>query len=540
MTDEMRIQPPLNEFTRLAHDYNLVTVWVEMMADCETPVTAFAKLLGDSEGSDLLQGAFLLESAEKNDQLGRFSFLGSRPHAVFQSRGKEITITRAGAGTQKQPSPEVFTTNKDPLAELESFLGQFHVAPIRSYLSDPPPFTGGAVGYLGYDVVRFFEPTIPSAPPDPLDVPECIYMLTDTMVIFDHRHRRLYLLSNVHIQSGEDPSNAYEKAKQTLQHLLSVLRSPCPLPTIQQLRELPAVASEPKSNTTREEYEAMVTKGQEYIRAGDIFQYVPSHRFETPFVGDPLSLYRALRFVNPSPHMFCLKFGPKFAIVGSSPEIHVRVQNGKLIVRPLAGTRRRGADPEEDVALEAALLADPKERAEHLMLVDLGRNDLGRIAQYGSVHVTDLMTVERYSHVMHLVSQVNAQLCKDKTAFDAMRATFPAGTLSGAPKVRAMQIINEVEKHKRGIYAGAVGYFGFDGNVDSCIALRTVLLKDDKAYVQAGAGIVADSVPSSEYEETVNKAKGMLRAIELARKISEEVTQFQSEQPEKSGKTKKK
>jgi anthranilate synthase component 1 len=376
-------------------------------------------------------------------------------------------------------------------------------------------FAGGAVGYLSYDMVRFFEPTVTPSPPDDLDLPESLFLITETLLIFDHRTRRLRIVANALVEN--DPDAAYAAASEQIAKLVARLSQPTTLPLIP-ITSAPEVPA-PAGNTTREEYMKMVSDGQEFIRAGDISQFVPSQRFETDYTGDPLTLYRALRFVNPSPYMFCMKFGGKFALVGSSPEVHVRSIRGKIEIRPIAGTRRRGADVAEDEANAAELLADPKERAEHLMLVDLARNDVGRASELGSVKVTDFMTIEKYSHVMHIVSNVEGRLRADRTSYDVMRATFPAGTVSGSPKVRAMQIINSCEKNKRSAYAGAVGYFGFDGHHDSCIALRTVVLKDGKAYVQAGAGVVADSIPENEHEECVNKAKGMMAAIARAKAI---------------------
>ena len=495
-------------FIELARDANLIPLSVELMADCETPVAAFQKLLDeDPEGNGC---SFLLESAENSEQIGRYSFLGNRPAFVFESRGKNVTIT-AQDGTRRE-----FAVADDPFAELQRFLSRYRPTHV---LPDDALFYGGAVGYLGYDAVRFFEPTVPPAPKDELDLPEILFLITDTIVVFDHRFRKMRVLASVFTE-GADPGAAYDEAGRKLGRLVRRLRAPSHLRPGLVYPELPP-APVPTGNTTRDEYEGAVLRGQEHIRAGDIFQFVPSQRFETPYRGDALSVYRALRFINPSPYMFLLRFGNRFSLVGSSPEVHVRLLDGRVEIRPIAGTRRRGETPEEDEALAASLLADPKERAEHLMLVDLARNDVGRIAEYGSVRVTDFMTIERYSHVMHIVSNVVGRLRSGRDAFDVMRATFPAGTVSGSPKVRAMQIINELENSKRGCYAGAVGYFCFGGNMDSCITLRSTVLKDGQAYVQAGAGVVADSTPAGEYEETVNKALGMLRAIELARHIGE-------------------
>ena len=349
-----------------------------------------------------------------------------------------------------------------------------------------------------------------------------VFMVTDTVLVFDHRTRRLSIIANVHTDEHANLEKAYEWAQKQILDVMSKLERPLAAKPLQAFapitnEQLPT----PSGNTTREEYEGMVLKMKEYIAAGDIFQGVPSQRFETAYSGSTIDLFRALRHVNPSPYMFCMDFPQGFALVGSSPEVHVKCMNGRIDIRPIAGTRWRGKTKAEDDALADELLHDPKERAEHIMLVDLARNDVGRVAEYGSVRVSDLMVIERYSHVMHIVSNVDGRLRPDKSAYDVMRATFPAGTVSGSPKVRAMEIINECEKSKRCAYAGAVGYFGFDGNLDSCIALRTCVVKDGKAFVQAGAGVVADSDPAYEYRETVNKATGMLRAIEWAKQLGE-------------------
>jgi anthranilate synthase component 1 len=414
-----------------------------------------------------------------------------------------VTVTEHG-------EIRTFEAARDPLDELQKIMVRYRV----SRGSRLPGFHGGVVGYLGYDCVRWFEPTIAPPPKDELGVPDMFFLLTGTVLIFDHRRRRLKIVANAFIEDNAAES-AYEAAAREIENVLDQLRLPISFPPIFTESEPPRGRAE--SNTTRQDYHAMVSRAKEYIRAGDIFQMVPAQRFETAFAGDALDLYRTLRFINPSPYMFCLRFPGEFSLVGSSPEVHVRLTDELVEIRPIAGTRKRGMTEDEDEANARELLADPKERAEHLMLVDLARNDVGRIAEYGSVRVTDFMTIERYSHVMHIVSHVSGKLAGGRTAFDVMRATFPAGTVSGSPKVRAMQIINELEKSKRCTYAGAVGYFGFDGNLDSCIALRTVLLKDGKAYVQAGGGVVADSTPEGEYQESVNKAMAAMRAIDRAR-----------------------
>jgi anthranilate synthase component 1 len=493
------LQPSLDEFCELAKRGNVIPVYTELIADAESPVSAFQKI--DDGGY-----SFLFESVEKSDQAGRYSFVGSHPRLTFESRGRTIRIVEGGTVRE-------FETQFDPLHELEAVMRRFNFVPSPALAE--ARFAGGAVGYLGYDVVRFFEPSVPAAPKDDLDVPESFFFLADTLLIFDHRTRRLRIVSNAFIEG--DVKKAYRAAALKINTLLDKLAEPTQFPAI--FVDGDTAPLTPRANTSREEYEQIVRDGQEYIRAGDVFQFVPSQRFETDYTGDPLTLYRALRYVNPSPYMFCLKFAGAFSLVGSSPEVHVRAINGRIDIRPIAGTRRRGKDEAEDDANAADLLADPKERAEHLMLVDLARNDVGRAAEYGSVKVSDFMTIEKYSHVMHIVSNVHGTLRPDRTAYDVMRATFPAGTVSGSPKVRAMQIINQFETSKRGVYAGAVGYFGFDGNSDSCIALRTVVLKDGKAYVQAGAGIVADSTPEGEHQECVNKAMGMMAAIARAKQI---------------------
>jgi len=495
-------KPSLAEFRELARSGNLIPIHTELIADAESPVSAFQKI--DDGGY-----SFLFESVEKRDQGGRYSFVGSQPRIIFESRGRTIRISEDGKVRE-------FETTRDPLHELEDLMSRFRFVPSPALAE--AQFAGGAVGYLGYDIVRFFEPTIGAPPKDELGLPESLFFLAETLVIFDHRTRRLRLVANAFVDG--DPDAAYALATAKIEALATRLAKPTQLPSIYVDREPEPLT--PRANTTRDEYMQIVRDGQEYIRAGDVFQFVPSQRFETDYTGDPLTLYRALRFVNPSPYMFCLKFAGAFSLVGSSPEVHVRAIDGRIDIRPIAGTRRRGKDEAEDETNAADLLADPKERAEHLMLVDLARNDVGRAAEFGTVKVSDFMTIEKYSHVMHIVSNVHGTLRQDRTAYDVMRATFPAGTVSGSPKVRAMQIINQFEKSKRGVYAGAVGYFGFDGNSDSCIALRTVVLKDGKAYVQAGAGIVADSTPESEHQECVNKAMGMMAAIARAKGITQE------------------
>jgi anthranilate synthase component 1 len=493
----MPVTPSRSAFLEKAATDRVVPVMCEIVADGDTPVSAFAKLCGEAP-------SFLLESAEQKDQTGRFSFLGFGARATFTARGKTLTLTEGG-------NSRTFETDRDPLDELEKWMAPYRTA------TDPslPLFHGGAVGYLSYDCIRWFEPTISAPPKDELGIPDMFFMVTEAVVAFDHRQRRIRIIANA-FPEKENPAAAYDAACEKIRSILESLAKPIAFdPIFTESTPAPAPST---SNTTREEYHAMVHRAHEYIRSGDIFQIVLAQRFETEFHDDALDLYRALRFVNPSPYMFCLRCPGGYSLVGSSPEVHVRLTGDLVEIRPIAGTRRRGATVEEDNANADDLMADPKECAEHLMLVDLARNDVGRIAEYGSVKVTDFMTIERYSHVMHIVSHVSGKLAGGRSAFDVMRATFPAGTVSGAPKVRAMQILNELEKSKRCSYSGAVGYFGFDGNHDSCIALRTVLLKDGKAFVQSGGGVVADSTPEGEYQETVNKAMAGMRAIDRARK----------------------
>ncbi len=498
VVNSIPVEPSFEAFAELAEKGNVIPVYTQLAADFETPLSAYLKVRDSRH-------AFLLESAESTDKSGRWSILGTNPRRVYEARGKEITV-RSGLATRS------FTAEDDVLAALEREMAPFK--PVRH--GNLPPFCGGLLGYMSYDAVRQFEPTIGPAPKDELGIPDAVFMLADTIIVFDQKLHRLQIVANAFPAEHASLEEAFTDARGRIAAIVEMLNRPLHVPALNGLRPIEAV--EAQSNTTQAEYEAMVLAGKEYIAAGDIFQFVPSQRFSTPFHRSPVDLYRALRHVNPSPYMFILELG-EFALVGSSPEVHVRSIGGRIDIRPIAGTRWRGKTTEEDDALAADLLADPKERAEHLMLVDLARNDVGRIAKHGSVKVDDFMIVERYSHVMHIVSNVTGTLDESHSAYDVLRATFPAGTVSGAPKIRAMQVINELEKSKRCAYAGAVGYFGFDGGHDSCITLRTCLLKDGNAYVQAGAGVVADSNPTYEYEETVNKAKGMLRAIALARTL---------------------
>lgn len=435
--------------------------------------------------------------------MARYSFIGGEPSLVFKSKNRKITLQTPGK------APKSYDTKHDPLFELEKILKNFKQAPVKNL----PPFTGGAVGYLGYDTVRFIE-KIPDKNKAAADIPDSVYIFTETLTAFDHRDKKIKVICNAFLDNFKNPEDAYEHATAKIDQIVRKLRSGA-MPSRAGLNGRANRPLKISSNFTKASFAKAVQKAKAYIKKGDIIQVVLSQAFRTPLTADSFDVYRALRSINPSPYMFFINCG-EFDLVGSSPEVHVRCENRKAELRPIAGTRRRGVTPIEDAKLEKGLLADPKEKAEHLMLVDLGRNDLGRVCDYKSVEVSEFMTVERYSHVMHLVSHVEGRLRKDKSLFDLLRATFPAGTISGAPKVRAMQIIDELENQRRGFYSGIAGYFSYSGNLDSCIAIRTLLVKDGTAYAQAGAGIVADSDARKEYEETVNKAKALIKAVEAA------------------------
>jgi anthranilate synthase component 1 len=496
----MTCLPTLDRFRRLAAGVHLVPVYRKLLGDTLTPVSAFKHL-------DVGPCACLFESVVGGEKVGRYSFLTSGPFLLLEAFGTLVKVTEFAAG--KSPAVKEFVC-EDPLAELKT-----RVDALRSaHLPELPPFTGGAIGYAGYDTVRYVE-KLPNAPQDDRGLPDLSFAFYDTMVVFDNVDKTMTVIALARVDGPNcDLDQAYAEAARRVDALTAQLsKTECDL--------RPAaidvggdVTLPTTSNFTREQFEAAVRKCQEYIKAGDIFQVVLSQRLQTTISAPPFEIYRTLRVVNPSPFMFYLRM-PTVTLVGSSPEIMVRVVDGKVTVRPLAGTRRRGKDEAEDKRLAEELLADPKERAEHVMLVDLGRNDVGRVAQYGTVELSDVMVIERYSHVMHITSNVTGQLTKDRDAFDALRACLPAGTVSGAPKVRAMEIIDELEPHRRGPYAGAVGYVDFAGNMDTCIALRTLVVQGNTAYIQAGAGLVADSVPSEEYQETLNKARGLLKAIEI-------------------------
>ena len=468
--------PSEKEFTKLSKKGNLIPVYKEIVADMETPVSAFKKI--ESEYS------FLLESVEGGEKIARYSFLGS-------------------CGKGQVARPKTFE-------EIRNILKKYRPVEVAGL----PRFSGGLVGYVGYDAVRLIE-KIPDTNPDDLKLPMMQFMLADTVLAFDHIKHKILIIANAHVSGS--PKRAYEQASARIAALEKKLDKNINLK--REELEVPAPARgafHARSNLTKAEFEAMVRKAKAYINAGDIIQVVPSQRFEMKLKADPLGVYRILRIINPSPYMYFLRLGD-VKIIGSSPEVMVRLEKGRATLRPIAGTRKRGKDEEEDRRLMANLLASKKERAEHVMLVDLGRNDLGRVCDYGSVKVTEEMVIEKYSHVMHIVSNVTGKLRRGLDAVELLKATFPAGTVSGAPKVRAMEIIDELENVKRGLYAGSVGYFGFSGDLDSGIAIRTILVKGNRAFVQAGGGVVADSSPEKEYQESVNKARALIAAVELAK-----------------------
>jgi anthranilate synthase component I len=493
----MAHRPTFAEYEQLARGHSVVPIYRQLLGDTLTPVTAFRRI---QEGD----WAFLFESVIGGERLGRYSFVGAGPFLVFRAWDRKVRIDDVAAGTAQE------LEHADPLRLLEEWLNKYR-AP---HLTGLPRFCGGAVGYAGYDTVRYVE-RLPNPPPDDRGLPDLCFAFYDRMVIFDHINKTIAVVAHAHV----DPANfqgGYDEACRRVDALVERLRGRDDELKLTDIAPIGKAQRSVPSNFAAGAFEQAVEKAKEYIKAGDVFQVVLSQRFKTPTTAQPFDIYRTLRVVNPSPFLFYLRNGPDLTLVGSSPEIMVRVEGDKVTIRPLAGTRRRGATEEEDQRLAEELIADPKERAEHIMLVDLGRNDVGRVARYGSVQISDVMTVERYSHVMHICSNVTGRLQAGKSAFDALRACLPAGTLSGAPKVRAMEIIDELEPHRRGPYGGAVGYVDFSGNMDTCIALRTMVITGQTVYVQAGAGIVADSVPAVEREETENKAMGLLRALEIA------------------------
>ena len=485
------IQPDFKTFSKLARQGNLVPVYETFTADLLTPVGAYLRIAHDAKH------AFLLESVEGGENIARYTFAGANPGEVFRARGRVCTLETGGREIQ---------FDDDPIEQLRRLTARYH--PVR--VPGLPPLIGGAIGYFAYDMVRLIE-KIPASGRDDLGLDDCVMMFYLGLTVFDHVQHRVWVIRNVFTEGKGSLRAKYDAAVREIESSRRKLEGPLPRRRRAARRGKLGI----RSNMTRARYLAAVRKAKAYIRAGDIFQVVPSQRFSAQTSADPFEIYRALRVVNPSPYLYFLKLD-EVSVVGSSPEMLVKVQNREIWYRPIAGTVPRGRDEIEDRELEAKLLADPKERAEHIMLVDLGRNDLGRVCEYGSVKPERLMFVERYSHVMHLVSSLRGRLREGVDCFEALMSCFPAGTLSGAPKIRAMEIIDELEPTRRGIYAGAILYLDFSGNLDSCIALRTLVAKGGRVYIQAGGGVVADSVPEREYQETLNKARAVVRALEIA------------------------
>ena len=490
------LHPSRSDFRALARQANLIPVWRDILADCDTPVSTFLRV--GNRGP-----AFLMESVEGGESVARYSFLGSKPRVIVESRGAEIRRRHLNDGRVET------WESADPLSALRDMLAEVTPAQVEGL----PPFHGGLVGYLAYDAVRRFE-RLPESVDDSLGIPDAIFQLTDSVLGFDRARNVIQVVANASVPDASLADQAYDAAEAQIEATVREIRSPLPYRL-----GLPGGAAapfpEPVSNTSRDRYLEMVRRAKDYVAAGDIIQVVPSQRFETPLTVHPFDFYRALRVVNPSPYMYYLDFDG-LVVAGASPEMMTRTEDGVIETRPIAGTRPRGRTPEEDAGLAAELLADEKERAEHVMLVDLARNDIGRVAGYGQVEVDDFMSIERYSHVMHIVSRVRGELRPGMDAFDALRATFPAGTLSGAPKIRAMEIIDELETERRGVYGGAVGYFSYSGASDTAIAIRTLIAKDGVGYFQAGGGVVADSDPAAEYDESCRKADAVLAALRMA------------------------
>lgn len=491
--EKIMYQPSFAQFEKLAQNGNLIPVYREILADVETPVSVLMKLQNKDH-------VYLLESVEGGEKWGRYSFLGTDAGVVFKVHGDKVIIKENGRTSTREHKG-------NPLRLLRDLLNRYKPVTIPGL----PRFYGGAVGFLGYEMVRYFE-KLPPSPPDDLNLDEAVFVISDSIMIFDNVRHTIKVVACAYTEGTDSPEESYAASCRKIEAMIEMIAAAASHKTTVSTT---ASAVNFESNMTADQYRAVIEKAKEYIVAGDIIQVVLSQRFETDCRSNPIDLYRALRFVNPSPYLFFLKMDD-LTLIGSSPEVMVRKEEDTVELRPIAGTRRRGKTEQEDRALSDELLSDEKERAEHVMLVDLGRNDLGRIAETGSVQVNQYMVVEKYSHVMHLVSNVRAQLAKGKDAFDVLAATFPAGTLTGAPKVRAMEIISELEKVKRGPYGGAIGYFSFSGNMDLCITIRTMVLKNGKIYVQAGAGIVYDSIPESEHQESINKSRGMLQAVRLA------------------------
>ncbi len=488
----MMIYPDFKTFKGLTDRGNLIPVYTELMADLETPLSAYMKV-GNSPYS------FLLESVEGGEKWARYSFIGINPQAIFVATDNSAYLIENKKKTMESTSP-------DFMKLLEDLMKTYRPAIEESL----PDFTGGAVGYISYDWIKKFE-KVPDMARDDLKLPSAIFTITDTCIVFDNLRHKIIVIANAHM-NNESQAKTYRRALTKIENIVKLLKKPLKYRVKKSKTHKRILFN---SNFTREKFMKIVERAKKYIEEGEIIQVVLSQRFETDARVEPLDVYRALRLINPSPYMYYLNFD-RIKIAGSSPELLVKLKGKEMTLRPIAGTRKRGATPEEDKKLEEELRSDQKERAEHIMLVDLGRNDLGRVAVPGSVKINDLMHIEKYSHVMHLVSTITGTISEGLNCFDLLRATFPAGTVTGAPKVRAMQIIEELEGTKRGPYAGAVGYFSFNGNMDMAINLRTVIFAGSKIYIQAGAGIVYDSIPEREYEETVNKAKGMLKAVEMA------------------------
>jgi len=489
-------KPSLEKFKQKARQGNLIPVYKEIIADLDTPVSAYMKIRGGDY-------SFLLESVEGGEKWARYCFLGCDPSLIVRTKGNKFTIQDHG----KEETGQV--TGDSPLSIIKKILAKYRPVPAE----DLPRFTGGAVGFIGYDMVRYFE-KLPDQTTDDLDIPDSLFVITDTLLIFDNVSHTIKIVSNAFVED-DDLDGLYQKTLRKIECLEDKLRASAPVTRVDYKGKAKTVMGPIESNFEEKAFKEAVLKIKKYIVEGDAIQVVLSQRLKYKISEDPFDIYRALRTINPSPYMYFLKYGD-LQIVGSSPEILVRLEDGKVEVRPIAGTRKRGQDEEEDCALEKDLLQDEKELAEHIMLVDLGRNDLGRIAQTSTVEVNEQFLIERYSHVMHIVSNVRGLLKPGLDCFDVLKATFPAGTLSGAPKIRAMEIIDELEPTRRGLYGGTVGYISFNGNLDTAIAIRTLLIKDNIAYLGVGAGIVADSVPDNEFEETMNKGKALLKAIELS------------------------
>ncbi|MGI8966394.1 MAG: anthranilate synthase component I [Limisphaerales bacterium] len=505
--------PTQSEFLELARQGNLIPVTRTILADFETPLSAYRKIRGQGE-------SFLFESVEGGEHIGRYSFVGCNPRAVIKQTGNRVEVIENGKVVEKfavqQTNSDCAKCLKDGLEVVELVMKRYRAISLPSL----PRFTGGAVGFIGYEFIHDVEPVVPRPPHDELKTPTIYFLIADELLIFDRVAQTITILVNAILDEKSKPEEAYGEAVEEIERLVSLLEQSSEQAAVTVPQEIPAAPF--VSNISQEKFFANVLKAKEYILSGDIIQVVGSQRFSTPVKAAPLDIYRAARNINPSPYMFLLELDG-FSLVGASPEIHVRCEDHRVEIRPIAGTRRRGKNAEEDKLLQEELLADPKERAEHVMLVDLARNDLGRVCEFGSVEVKDLMVIERYSHVMHIVSQIEGKLSATKTHYDLMRATFPAGTLSGAPKIRAMQIISELEQTARGPYGGCVGYFSFNGNLDCCITIRTALIKDGKAFVQAGGGWVNDSTPAAEFQETINKSKAMLKAVALAESFANEL-----------------